>query len=101
MNLLYKILTLLVVLGMLAAGILFSLQNKMLVPLDLLIYRFEPHSVSLWVLGALALGGLLGIFASSGALLRLRGSLVSSNRQLAKARAEVDRLRTAGLKDGE
>ena len=101
MKLLYKIISLLIVLGMLAVGILFSLQNEMLVPLDVLVYQFPARSVSFWVLGALVVGGLLGVLASSSVLLKQRAALASSNRQLTRARAEVDRLRTAGLKDGE
>ena len=101
MKLLYRILSLLVILGMLAVGILFSLQNEMQVPLDVLVYQFSPRSVSFWVLGSLVLGAVLGVFASTSLLLRQRGALASSNRQLTRARAEVDRLRTAGLKDGE
>jgi putative membrane protein len=86
------LLTLVIVLAMIAAGVLFSLQNTDPVPLDLLVYRFAPQSVSLWVLSALAVGGVLGIAASSLILWRLRSSLASTRRQLARARAELDRL---------
>ena len=70
-------------------------------PLDVLVYTFEPRSLALWVLSAFAIGGVLGLVLSSGILLRQRASLARSNRQLSKTRAEVDKLRTAGLKDGE
>jgi uncharacterized integral membrane protein len=92
MKFLRNILTVLIMLATIAVGVLFALQNKMPVPLDLLVYTFEPRSLALWVLGALALGGVLGMLASSAILLRLRASLASSRRQLAKARAESDRL---------
>ena len=92
MKFLRNTLTVLIMLATIAVGVLFALQNKMPVPLDLLVYTFEPRSLALWVLGALALGGVLGMLASSAILLRLRASLASSRRQLAKARAESDRL---------
>ncbi len=101
MKLLRKILTILVVLATLAVGVLFALQNKTPVPLDLLVYTFEPKSLALWVLAAFALGGVAGMLISSAILVRQRATIGSTNRQLAKARTEVDKLRTAGLTDGE
>ena len=53
------------------------------------------------MLSAFAIGGVLGLLLSSGMIMRQRASLASANRKLAKARAEVDKLRTAGLTDGE
>jgi len=93
MKLLRNLLTLVVVLAMVAVGVLFALQNKMPVPLDLLLYTFEPQSLALWLLCALALGGVLGMLVSSVIVLRLRTALGSSKRQLQKARTEVSRLR--------
>lgn len=101
MKLLRNLLTIALVLAMAAVGVLFALQNETPVPLDMLVYTFEPKSLALWVLAAFAIGGLLGMLLSSLILVRQRASLGSANRQLAKARAEVDKLRTAGLKDGE
>jgi uncharacterized integral membrane protein len=101
MTLIRKLLTLLVILTTIVIGVLFALQNTALVPLDLLIYTFEPKSLALWVLVAFAVGGLLGMAAASGMVLRLRASLRVANRKLIKAGAEVDKLRTVGLKDGE
>lgn len=94
MKFLRNTLTVLIMLATIAVGVLFALQNKMPVPLDLLVYTFEPRSLALWVLGALALGGVLGMLVSSAILLRLRASLASSRRQLARARAESDRLKS-------
>jgi putative membrane protein len=95
MKLIRILLTLAVVLTMIAAGVLFSLQNTAPVPLDLLVHRFEPQSVSLWVLGALALGGLLGILASSFIQWRLRGKLARAGAERDRALAELDRQRSA------
>ena len=93
MKLLRKIVTVLIVLATLAVGMLFALQNKTMVPLDLLVYSFEPRSVALWVLGAFAIGGLLGMLACSAVLLRQRASIGTARRRLEKSRAEVGRLR--------
>jgi putative membrane protein len=88
-----KLLTLAVVLATLTVGVLFALQNKAPVPLDLLVYTFNPKSLALWILASLAMGGLLGMLASSAIVLRLRTSLASTNRKLAKANAELAKLR--------
>ncbi len=91
----------LVVLATISVGVLFALQNDMAVPLDMLIYSFGPKSLALWLLGALAIGGLLGMLVSSGIIVRLHAGRSSANRQLEKARLELDKLRTAGLNSSE
>lgn len=101
MKLLRNILTLLLVVAMVAVGVLFALQNKEPVALDLLVYTFAPHSLALWVLAAFALGGIAGMLASSLVILRLRAGRAASNRQLQRANTELDRLRTAGLTGGD
>ncbi len=93
MKLLRKLVFILVVLAMLGVGILFALQNKAPVPLDLLVYTFEPRSLALWVLLAFALGGVLGMAASSFMIVRTRAALNARNRQLDRAREEVSKLR--------
>ncbi len=101
MKLLRTLLTVVVVLATLAVGVLFALQNKQPVPLDLLVYAFEPRSLALWLLLALAVGGAAGMLISSVLIVRLRAALGTAQRQLAKSRTEVDSLRTAGLTDRE
>ena len=91
MKLLSNILTVFIILAMVAVGVLFALQNKVPVPLDLLVYTFEPRTLSLWILSAFALGGLLGMLVSSAILLRTRTSLSSARRQVTRLRAEVDK----------
>lgn len=89
MKILRNLLTAAVVLVMLAIGVLFSLQNKSSVPLDLLVVTFEPRSLAVWVLAAFALGGVFGMAVSSIILVRTRASLSSCRRQLDRAREEV------------
>jgi len=93
MKFLRNFFTVVIVLATVAVGILFALQNKMPVPLDLLVYTFEPRSLALWVLAAFAVGGVLGMLISSVILVRMQASLATVKRQLAKARAEADKLR--------
>ena len=97
MKFLRKIITILIVLATTGVGVLFALQNKVPVPLDLLVYTFEPKSLALWVLAAFALGGLLGLLISSVIMVRMQASLGSSRRQLAKTRTEVDKLRASAV----
>jgi putative membrane protein len=97
MSFLRKLLTLAIALGMAAVGVLFSIQNPQAVPLDVLVMTLPPRSVALWVLGALALGGVLGVLLSSFAVLRLRARLIAARRQVASAQAELDRVRTRDL----
>jgi putative membrane protein len=94
MKFLHKLLTVLIVLAMVCIGGWFAIQNKAPVPLDILVYTFEPQSLALWVLAAFALGGLLGMTVSWVILLRTRASLSVSKKQLQKAREEVSKLRT-------
>jgi uncharacterized membrane protein YciS (DUF1049 family) len=93
MKILRKLLTAAVVLAMLAVGVLFSLQNESPVPLDLLVFTFEPRGVAVWVLAAFALGGVLGMAVSSLILVRTRASLSTCRRQLDRAREEVSKAR--------
>ena len=93
MKRLRTLLTVIVVLAMLVASVLFALQNETPVPLDLLIYTLGPQSLALWVLIAFALGGVLGMMVSSVILLRTRASLNSCKKQLDREREEVSKLR--------
>jgi putative membrane protein len=95
MKFLRKLLTVVVLLAALAVGMLFALQNKTEVPLDLLVCTFEPRSLALWVLSAFAIGGIFGMLACSVILLRQRASLGAANRRLARSRSEVGKLQEA------
>jgi len=97
MGFIRKLLALILAVGMAGVGVLFALQNAQPVPLDVLVMTLPPRSLALWVLGALAIGGVLGLFLSSFAMLRLRTRLSAARRQIASAQSELDRLRTTGL----
>ncbi len=75
-------LTLLLAVGAVAAGGLFSLQNTKEIPLDLMVVQLPAQPVAIWVLAALAVGVFIGLGA--GALLALRRS--ATIRRLRKQR---------------
>jgi len=89
MKWLRNLLTVLILIAMVAVGVLFALQNKVPVPLDLLVHTFQPQSLALWILSAFALGGVLGMLVSSALLLSSRAALASARRQLDKARQQL------------
>ena len=91
MKFLRNLLTLAIVLATVGVGVLFALQNKTPVPLDMLVYTFQPQSLALWILSAFAIGGILGLLVSSALMLRTRAALGSSRRQLEKTRGELSR----------
>jgi lipopolysaccharide assembly protein A len=91
------ILTVLLLLLAIGVGVLFALQNKQPVPLDLLVYSFAPRSLALWMLVAFGLGGVAGMLVSSLIMLRSRAALGSSRRQLARTRAELDQVRDSAV----
>ena len=101
MKLLKKLTTVLVLLAAIALGVLFALQNKEPIALDLLVYTFEPHSLALWLLLALALGGMLGLLISGVLIVRLRTSLGIAQRRLSKVALELDALRKSEPPAGE
>jgi uncharacterized integral membrane protein len=92
-----KLVALALAVAMAGLGVLFALQNAEPVPLDILVLTLAPRSLALWVLGALALGGVLGTLLSYLATLRLRARLLAARRQVTSMQAELDRLRTRDL----
>lgn len=101
MGVIRKVLVFLLILAMVIVGVLFSLQNEVLVPLDALVYTFPERSLSLWVLCAFGLGGLFGMFASTGVMWRLRSQTRAAERELKRNRQELSKLRAAGLPTSE
>ena len=84
-------LTLLLAVGAVAAGGLFSLQNTDEIPLDLILVQLPAQPVAIWVLAALAAGVFIGLGA--GTLLALRRSAT-----IRRLRRQRDRLLAAAEK---
>ena len=88
MQWLKKVLTLLLALGAVALGGVFSLQNTLEVPLDLMVVQLAPQPVAIWILLSFAIGVSLGL--ATGSILAFRRA--ATIRQLRKQR---DRLLAA------
>ena len=84
----FLVLTLMVIVG----G-LFSLQNTTRVALDLLVIQSPEHTVSFWLLSALAIGAVFGFLAGSATLLFQRFHIAALRHQKNHLTKEVDRLR--------
>ena len=84
-------LTLLLAVGAVAAGGLFSIQNTEEIPLDLIVAQLPAQPVAIWVLAALAVGVVIGLGA--GTLLALKRSAT-----ICRLRKQRDRLLAAAEK---
>lgn len=91
MRLLKRVIIILLMLVVLAFGVLFSIQNTMLAPLDLLVIQLSEQRLSLWVLLAFAVGGICGMVISAAAIVRLKSRLLLLQRQLNKASKDASK----------
>ncbi len=93
MRWLKRLVTLLILVAVLAAGLLFSLQNGTAVPVDLLIYQTVERPMAVWLLLAFALGGVIGLVVGSAALVRVQTSRLRLRRQLEACEKELAQLK--------
>lgn len=99
MRFIKRLIVVLLVLLVILAGILFTLHNMTPVNIDLIFFTLPEASLSIWLLGAFALGGFVGILFSSLMLFSLKTRLYYLNKKVASSREELNKLRTTGLKD--
>ncbi|WP_148254870.1 LapA family protein [Aidingimonas lacisalsi] len=88
-----------ILVAVLLIGILFAVNNREAVPLNLIWVELPAASLSVWLLASLACGVLLGMVAMSGVYLRLRTLLTRAQRHNQQQRKEIDRLRIQELKE--
>jgi len=88
-----------ILLAVLLVGILFAVNNQQTVPLNLIWIELPAASLSVWLLGTLAGGVVLGMLAMTGVWLRLRTLLTRAQRHNRQQRKELDRLRVQELKE--
>ena len=89
MRLIGSILVIVLLLAVLGLGLLFTLENDVLVPLNVLVAELPEQRLSTWIILAFFLGGISGLLASSFAILRLQASRLSLRRQLAAKPGKV------------
>ena len=99
MRFLKRLIVVLLALSVLLVGILFTLHNMTPVTIDMIFITLPEASLSLWLLGAFALGGFVGVILSSVMLMSLKTRLYYLNKKVTSTRQELNKLRTTGLKE--
>lgn len=93
------LLVLILGIAFLYCGWTFAVLNTELVTIDLFFYTLPQASLSVWLMAAFVLGGIVGIIISSLALVTLKLRLQNARRKIDSANRELDQLRTASLKN--
>ncbi len=75
-------------------GFIFAEQNPTSVPLEFFGNSLPPVTVSIWVLGALAIGAVLGIVFTLPIVWQVKAMVAKINKQLLNCQKELDKLRT-------
>ena len=83
--------TLLLAVGAVAAGGLFSLQNTKEIPLDLMVVQLPAQPVAIWVLAALAVGVFIGLGAGTPLALRRSATIRRLRKQRDRLLAEAEK----------
>jgi lipopolysaccharide assembly protein A len=94
MRLIRSILVFFLLLLVLAVGLLFTIQNDVLVPLNVLVADLPAQRLSTWVILAFFVGGLAGLAASSIVIIRLQASRLRLRRLLTSQKTKIARSQT-------
>lgn len=78
-----SLLLIVVLLLVLAVGLLFTIENDVVVPLNILIMELPEQRLSTWLILSFFAGGMLGMLAASLAMARLQASRLVLKRKLA------------------
>ncbi len=93
MRWIWRLLVVMLLLGVLVIGLLFSIQNATEVSVDLLVLQTMPRPLATWLIIAFVIGGVSGLLAGSAALLRLQARQVQLRRQLGNCEKELAQLK--------
>lgn len=93
-----RLLTTVILVLVLVAGLLFSLQNSATVPVNLLVFETAERPLSVWLLVAFALGGVIGLIVGSLALVKLQAGRLRLRRQLEACEKELAQLKILPLR---
>lgn len=92
MQLLTRLLFLLLLVVVFLAGMMFTFQNTEEIALDLFFVQLPPAALSVWVLTAFAIGGVLGVVFTLGVAVKVKSGKVAVQRKLNKAEKTVQQL---------
>lgn len=88
-----------ILLVVLLVGILFAVNNQQTIALNLIWVELPAVSLSVWMLGMLTCGVIIGMVAMLGVYIRLKARLARTRRRNKQQRKELDRLRTREFKE--
>jgi len=74
-------------------GVLFTSHNSQLVSVDYLIGQTGELYLSFWLISSFVLGGVLGVFACSSTILRLKTQKKRSEKKVKHTEVELSRLK--------
>ena len=83
------------------ASITFTYFNTTLVEISIGAWEFPPQPVSVWIIGAFVIGGIIGLLLGLGIIKNLKSKyeIKRLRKQLDEAKQEVSQLRAMNLKD--
>ncbi|PIE23962.1 MAG: hypothetical protein CSA60_03530 [Neptuniibacter caesariensis] len=99
MRFIKTVIVILLCLLVLMIGILFTIHNTEKVVIDLVFFQLPEASLSVWLIAAFFIGGVLGVMLSMATVFMLKTRLGSARRKIASTQKELDQLRIANLKD--
>ncbi len=96
-----KLLSALFLVLVFTASISFAYFNTTLVEISVGAWEFPPQPVSVWIIGAFVIGGIIGLLLGLGIFKNLKSKyeIKRLSKQLNEAKQEVSQLRAMSLKD--
>lgn len=93
MSLIRRIIIVAFALIVLFVGVLFSSHNNQTVVIDFLFYKTPEFYLSFWLITSFALGGFIGVLASSTTIIRLKAGQKRSSTKIKRSESEIVRLK--------
>lgn len=82
MQVVKSVVLVLLVVAVVLLGLLFSMENEVLVPLNILVTELPEQRLSTWMILAFFCGGLCGMLSATWLVLRLQASKLRLRRSL-------------------
>ncbi|WP_240776318.1 LapA family protein [Nitrincola alkalilacustris] len=99
MRFIKRLLMLLIALAVVLLGVMFTIHNTTRVSIDLVLVTLPEASLSLWLIGAFALGAILGLIFSSFVIMSLKTRLYAVNKRISASQRELEKSRLSSSKD--